>query len=376
MPLGVKITRIPDPDGHNPALLLKGDWLIVEITDGHYSGYGESSHSRDDDACEKTIRRLFNTYVKDIDLSIQAIEDLSRGAFSTADTFVAATAMSGIDQALYDLVAKREGQSVWRLFTDKACRSKIPVYATINRALTTRTLEDYAETVAHALEQGFSAIKCAPFERVNNDGDQVAQSEYGLSVLEFLRKNFPDLSIRVDFHERFHLHAFRQILPALDATSPFWLEAPLPIGPDYSELKSFCQTKIALGELYFGRTGFKKIAENSWADVIMPDVKHVGGFGALADVTRYFAGKVEVSPHNPSGPVSTVASLHAAAISPDVTSLEVPLIVDDKRAYYLAWMDAGCLAVPEGIGWGVEFIIDCHKLVKVAQSLNALVRSL
>jgi len=355
MTLDIKCTRIPDPDGHDTVLLLKGDWLIVEITDGHYIGYGESTHSRDDDVCEKTILKLFNTYVKDIDLSIQAIERLSQGPFSTADTFVVATAISGINQALYDLVAKREGKSVWRLFTNKECQLKIPVYATINRALTNRNLDNYGETVAHAVKQGFSAIKCAPFEMVNNDGDQVYQSEYGLSVLEFLRNNFPDLSIRIDFHERFHLQAFKQILPALDAMSPFWLEAPLPIGPDYSELKSLCQTTIALGELYFGRTGFSKIVENHWADVIMPDIKHVGGFSALADVTKYFAGKVEISPHNPSGPVSTVASMHIAAISPDVTSLEVPLIVDDKRAYYLEWMDNGYFHIPRNIGWGVQF---------------------
>jgi hypothetical protein len=55
MTLKIKITQIPDPDGHNPALLLKGDWLIVEITDGYYSGFGEASHSGNDDACEKTI---------------------------------------------------------------------------------------------------------------------------------------------------------------------------------------------------------------------------------------------------------------------------------------------------------------------------------
>ena len=60
MTLEIKCKRIPDPDGHNPALLLKGDWLIIEITDGHYCGYGESSHSRDDDACEKAILQFSN----------------------------------------------------------------------------------------------------------------------------------------------------------------------------------------------------------------------------------------------------------------------------------------------------------------------------
>ena len=52
--------------------------------------------------------------------------------------------------------------------------------------------------------------------------------------------------------------------------------------------------------------------------MIMPDVKHVGGFGPLLDVIRASSGTIEVSPHNPAGPISTAASLHAAAIYPDV----------------------------------------------------------
>jgi galactonate dehydratase len=354
MALEIKITTIPDPNGHNPALLLKGDWLIVEITDGHYSGYGEASHSRHDAACGKAILKLFQSHVIDIDPSVRAVEELSQGAFSAADSFVAATAISGLNQALYDIVAKREGTSVRGLFSDKDCRLRVPVYTTINRALTARTLEDYYETVAHAVNQGFKAIKCAPFEAVSRDGDQISQSEAGLSVLEFLRRNFPDLSIRIDFHERFHLHTFKEILPALEELSPFWLEAPIPIGPGYEELKPLCRTKTALGELYFGRHGFGRIAENKWADVIMPDVKHAGGFGPLLDITRHLSKQVEVSPHNPSGPVASAASLHAAALSPGISSLEIPLILDKPRAYYLEWINAGCLRIPEGPGWGVE----------------------
>jgi galactonate dehydratase len=354
MALGIKIATVLDPNGHNPALLLKGDWLIVEITDGHYRGYGEASHSRNDEACEKTILKLFQSHVKDIDISIRAIEELSRGVFSAADSFVAATAISGINQALYDLVARREGTSVRGLFTDTDRPLRVPAYTTINRALTTRTLDDYHETVAQAVKQGFKAIKCAPFEAVSRDGDQVCQSKAGLSILQSLRKNFPDLSIRVDFHERFHLRAFKEILPALKELSLFWLEAPIPIGPGYEELKPLCPTKMALGELYFGRHGFKKITESRWADVIMPDVKHAGGFGPLVNIARHFSEQVEVSPHNPSGPVASAASLHAAAVCPAITSLEIPLIADKPRAYYLEWLDAGCLRIPEGPGWGIE----------------------
>ena len=171
MSLTITIKHVLDPDGHNPALLLKGDWLIVQIGDGNYCGYGEASHSCNDNECKETILKLFDAYVENIDLSVTAIEKLSQDPFSIANSFVTATAISGLNQALYDLVAKRERLPVWGLFTDKKCQTRVPVYATINRALTTRTLDNYYNIVAEAVEQGFTAIKGAPFEKVRNDGD-------------------------------------------------------------------------------------------------------------------------------------------------------------------------------------------------------------
>ncbi len=355
MPLNIRCRCMPDPDGHRPALLLKGDWLVVEITDGRYTGYGESSHSRDDRACEKKIKQLFDTHVRDLDLSLASVKSLEGGPFSIAGDFVEATAISGINQALYDLLAKREGIPVWRLFSEKKQRDKVPVYATINRALTTRTLDDYREKVAGAIEQGFDSIKCAPFEAVTGDGDQVDRSRQGRSVLTSLREAFPALEIRVDFHERFRLETFKRILPDIEAVSPAWLEAPIPIGPEYAQLRPLTRRKIALGELFFGYQRFGALIENNWADVIMPDVKHVGGFGPLVDVIRNCGGRAQVSPHNPSGPVAAIASAHAAAISNSVTSMEIPLITDPRRAYYLEWMDNGLIKIPDGNGWGIEF---------------------
>jgi galactonate dehydratase len=184
MSLQINITHIPDPDGHNPALLLKGDWLIVQIDDGTYCGYGEASHSCNDSKCKETILKLFNAYVEKIDLSIASIEKLSQGPFSIADSFVTATAISGLNQALHDLVAKRDRIPVWKLYSGRKCQTRVPVYATINRALTTRTFDNYHDVVTQAVEQGFSAIKCAPFEKVDHAGDQISQCEEGLLVLK------------------------------------------------------------------------------------------------------------------------------------------------------------------------------------------------
>src|SRR5690606_24375722 len=162
--------------------------------------------------------------------------------------------------------------------------------------------------------------KCAPFEAVVGNGDLVEQSSAGLARLSRLRERFPDLGVRVDFHERFGSRPedFLRILPELERLQLDWIEEPFPLGSVYDELRRSTRLRVAAGELFFGRARFEEIAARKWADVIMPDVKHVGGFGPLLDIMRRSRGAIEVSPHNPSGPISTAASLHASAVYPDV----------------------------------------------------------
>src|SRR5690606_27753105 len=131
-------------------------------------------------------------------------------------------------------------------------------------------------------------------------------------------EQYPDLAVRVDFHERFAPRDFYELIPELERLQLDWIEEPFAVGPEYDELKRRTRLRIAAGELFWGLRRFEEIARARWAHVIMPDVKHVGGFGPLLDVIERTAGLAEVSPHNPAGPISTAASLHAAAVHPQL----------------------------------------------------------
>ncbi len=86
----------------------------------------------------------------------------------------------------------------------------------------------------------------------------------------------------------------------------------------------------------------------------MPDVKHVGGFGPLLDVLEMGAGRIEISPHNPSGPISTAASLHAAAVHPTlVRSLEYSFQRQPTRRSTGEIVEDGVLLLGDAPGWGV-----------------------
>lgn len=334
---------------------MKGDWLVVEVSDGVLSGFGEASHSRDDAACRDAALRLFAEHYAGFSPSPESLAAKEAELAALEPDFVTATALSGINQALYELVAKREQVPVWQLFRDRPGLESLPLYTTINRVLQERTIPEYLEIVAALDAQGFGSFKCAPFEAVDGPDRQIEKAAAGLETLTVIRDRFPSIGMRVDFHERFRPEVFFELLPVLEELALEWVEEPFAMGPDFSDLRSATELRVAAGELFWGRPRFASIVDNARADVIMPDVKHVGGFGPLLDVMRMAAGRAEVSPHNPSGPISTAASLHAAAVSPaGVRSLEYAFDRTGSRRVTGEQVEDGRLLLSDRPGWGID----------------------
>jgi len=351
----IEFLTIPDPDGWHPSLRLKGDWLIFKISDGVHSGYGEASHSKQDKICKQTAKLLFEKHVSTLNLSLESLKILEQDLSTTNPDFVTATTWSGINQALYDLLAKREQVPVWQLFRSKPGVERLALYTTINRALKLRNNQEYCDLVGNVNTLGFKSFKCAPFEKVAKSSNAEDSSKDGLQTLKVLRNAFPDLGMRVDFHERFSPTNFFTILPELESLKLDWIEEPFSMGKDYSELKTRTQVPIAGGELYWGSEDFINIMNRKWVDVIMPDVKHIGGFGPLLNVLKLTEGQIEVSPHNPSGPISSVASLHATALYPEsVLSLEYAFDRSGSRKIYGEYVDNGYLYLNDKPGWGIN----------------------
>ncbi len=353
--LTLRFRTIKDPDGWHENLRLKGDWLVAELGDGALFGYGEASHSNDDERCKATAMQLFEQHYRRFDLSLESLARKEREIAALNPDFVTATAYSALNQALYDLLAKREQVPVWQLFrSGRAPFEGLPLYTTINRALTARTPEAYRIVVGEVEAQGFGTFKCAPFEAVNGPEGAVEKAAAGLATLARLREQFPALRVRVDFHERFLPNDFFALLPELERLQLDWIEEPFSVGAAYDELRRRTKLRISGGELFWGRQRFAEIAERGWCDVIMPDVKHVGGFGPLLDALKLGSARLEISPHNPSGPISTAASLHAAAVHPDVVrSLEYSFDRRQTRRSTGERIENGVLLLNDAPGWGV-----------------------
>ena len=353
--LRLTAATVPDPDGHHAALRLKGDWLVIAIDDGVHTGLGEVSQSNDDPACLRRVAELFAVHVAGREPSLELIEELHRGPFARASDLPHATAISGLDQALHDLVARRRGIPVWRLHAERAVRERVPCYLSTNRALRRRLPSDFVAVVDSALRLGVHAVKLTPFEAVKPEGDQISQAEEGFSRISAVRAAYPDLSLRVDCHERFKPDAAARLLPRFDEFKLMWLEEPCPPGPELAKLRAQASMPFAVGELFFGEERFRELLRARQADVIMPDPKHVGGFGPLIRVCRMAENLGgEVSPHNPSGLIGTLACVHAAAVSRAVTSVELIFTSDPARQPGRDLLRDGQMRIPEGPGWGLD----------------------
>jgi galactonate dehydratase len=106
----------------------------------------------------------------------------------------------------------------------------------------------------------------------------------------------------------------------------YWVEEPYA-GSDPKRLRELAtrlvRGRVAAGEQLHGRRGFGPLLQPPAVDVVMPDVKWIGGISEARAVCAAAASQdIEASPHNMSGPVATAASAQLAAVSPNVTLLE------------------------------------------------------
>jgi galactonate dehydratase len=101
----------------------------------------------------------------------------------------------------------------------------------------------------------------------------------------------------------------------------------------------------------------------------MPDVKHCGGLLELVKIAAMAeADGIAVSPHNPSGPVSTAASVQVSAVLKNFRVLELQWGEADWRSHVLVppeRFDRGTITVPDRPGFGValnDTIVQAHRL--------------
>jgi len=353
-------------------------WLIVRVsTDAGLVGLGEASDAfgfanttvADAARMQQELRAFFQLIDGRSPLEIESFRQ--RGEAAARRGLVPATAFSAIEQALWDLAGKALDVPVHALFGSKV-RNELPVYANINRATNPRTPDGFAAAARRAMADGFRALKAAPFDGFPAPGSPPAEIsraiDTGIASVAAMRDAVgPAVAIMVDCHSFFDVERAVTVAERLQPYNLTWYEEPVPPEnvDDTVAIKRRIAQPMAGGEVLFGLSGFTLLVRRRAVDTIMPDVKHCGG---LLESTRIAALAAEegvmVAPHNPSGPVSTAASVQVCAPMKNVNYLELQYGEVDWRSTAVMPEERfinGTIQVPDRPGFGITLNEDAIK---------------
>ncbi len=240
------------------------------------------------------------------------------------------TAMSGIDQALWDIKGKEVGKPVCELLGGPV-RDTLRLYdhlggGSLEGMYKTGEPENFAELAQASVARGFTAFKAMPIP-VAELVESASTLKKAARCVEAMRKAVgDDIDIMLDLHARTTSVAAIQFGRLLVDYNLYWYEEPC--WPEHVdalvEVKNALPMPIATGERLVGRWEFRELLEKRAVSIIQPDVSHCGGISE----TRRIAAMAEtysipVACHNPQGPVSTAASLQIGFACPNYLIQEV-----------------------------------------------------
>ena len=295
-------------------------FVRLETEDGLH-GWGECYTQADRDIQVEAHLRQLERYVVGWDARrIKPFTDAAYNDFAARrgamDYY---SAVSGIEQALWDLAGKRAGVPVYELLGG-AVRDRMRVYA--NGWARTTSHEELAARARAVVARGFTALKFDPVPGPWRSFITREQEDETVARVAVVREAVgPDVDILLEIHRRLApMHAVR-IARRVEEFEPYWFEEPvLAENIDaLADARAEIDLPVVTGEELYTKFEFREVFERGAADIINPDVCNVGGILELKEIAAmaevYF---VAVAPHNyNSTSVGLAATLQAAATMPN-----------------------------------------------------------
>ena len=271
-----------------PFAQLAGAMVVVIKTNQGITGFGLGAGGAV--AREIIHGHLRNLLVGTNPLNVELLWDqmyTSSNAYGRRGVFV--MALSGVDNALWDILGKYSGQPVYRLLGGTT-KERIPIYQTV--------IDDSA--TGAALNMGVKHFKAPIREGVYEGKDGMKRI---VKLLEDMRKAIgPDNSLMIDCSSKWDdVEYTLEMARRLEHVNLYWIEEPL--SPDnltgYERLvREINSTKIASGEHEYTRFGFAELIRHNAADILQPDVSWCGGVTSLRKIAAMAAEhELEFTPH-------------------------------------------------------------------------------
>ena len=339
------------------------NFVFVRVeTDAGIVGWGEAYSQYDrDSAVAAQVKELGRYLIGRDPFQIRHIMQIAFDDYAQRrGSLELYCAMSGIEQALWDIAGKETKQPVYNLLGGPV-RSRIRVYAN-GWSYKMQKPEDYARGAEGVVKRGFSAMK---FDPVPGPWRTYVPKEHirrAVKVLRAVRDAVgPDVDLLLDIHRRLApMHAI-DLADALAEFEPYWLEEPCQSEnvEALADVRHRSKIPVVTGEALYTRADFRPIFRARAADIINPDVSNCGGILELMYIAAAAESEaIAVSPHNyNSTTLALSATVHASACMPNfiITEYFLPFEELGQRLCpnVLKPVD-GYIALPEGPGLGLE----------------------
>ncbi len=338
------------------------NWLFVKVeTDAGLHGWGEAYTQADRDRTIEAHVQQLGRYLVGWNLF-----DIKRFTFMAYTDYANKRgsmelycAISGIEQALWDIAGKATNQPVYNLLGG-ACRDRIRVYA--NGWGGGGDIDQLQQQARVVVERGFTALKFDPFPGpwrtlIDRRAEQTAV-ERVRAVREAVG---PEVDILVEVHRRLApVHAIR-VAEQMAPYAPFWYEEPVSARDlaGLAEVRQHIGLPVVTGEELYTKTEFRDVFERRAADILNPDVCNCGGILELREIAALAEPyHVAMAPHNyNSTTVGLAATLHAAAGMPNFLITEYFVNfepVGQVIARTPLRVENGYISLPTAAGLGID----------------------
>lgn len=277
------------------------------------------------------------------------------------------SAISGIEQALWDIKGKYHATPVYELLGGR-CRDRIKVYSWVGGDIASNVVEQ----VRLRRVQGFQTVKMNATGPTGYIGSHT-EVDAAVARMGELRQAFGnEVDVAVDFHGRVHKGIAKVLVRELEPFRPLFYEEP--VLAEHSEalaaVAAHTTVPIATGERLYTRWGFKQLIASGVVDIVQPDISHAGGLLECKKIAAMAeAYDIAVAPHCPLGPIAAAASLQLAAGTPNFTLQELSLnmhyhagadLLDYVVNKSMFTVNDGYVPIPTGPGLGIN--IDEEKI--------------
>ncbi len=334
--------------------------LKIETDEGYY-GWGESGVSGRELAVQGTVRHFREFLIGKEPMRIGALwQEMYRSQYFEGGRILTG-AISAIDTALHDLVARKLDVPVYQLLGG-AHRETVPCFVTSGSLAGPEVVEDAKVLV----EEGWDVIRFVPGHPDTGGDENLFEPRASIALTaEWMNKVREAVGLApalgIDYHHRLSVAEAASFCQRLPSGTLDFLEEPIrnECPEAYAALRQMTPVPLAIGEEFSNKWTFMPYIERGLTNFARIDVCNVGGLTEAMKVVGWCeAHYIDLMPHNPLGPISTAAHVHFGAAVPNFAWLEV-------RAREFAFnadlfpvqheLEGTSFPLPQEPGLGVEF---------------------